>query len=157
MTIAHRCLDEMHVEAAGCRDRHQGIAASAAHRDRLENLAGVDAERPRLGDGGVGLLVRDRRVRDAVGFEMLRYPCHHPAPLLARQPSITRMRPRDPWPRAQVRADHRPVTSASPAFLLAEGGLPWPGGAWPGERCVAVAAGAHGAEPPPRCLPGYRG
>jgi hypothetical protein len=50
MTIAHRYLDEMHVEATGCRDRHQGIAARDAHRDRLENLAGIDAERPRLSD-----------------------------------------------------------------------------------------------------------
>src|SRR2546429_2554945 len=78
MAIAHRCLDEMHVEAAGCRDRHQGIAARDAHRDRLENLAGVDAERPRLGDRGAGLLVGDGREPDAVGFEMLRYLRHHP-------------------------------------------------------------------------------
>src|SRR5260370_41857416 len=39
MTIAHRCFDERHVEATGCRDRHQGVAARDAHRDRLENLA----------------------------------------------------------------------------------------------------------------------
>src|SRR5438067_2599367 len=77
MTIAHRCLDEMHVEATGCRDRHQGIAICDAHRDRLENLAGVDAERPRLGDRGVGLLVRDGLERDAVSFEMLRYLRHY--------------------------------------------------------------------------------
>src|SRR5499427_1950708 len=80
MPIAHRCLDEMHVEAAGCRDRHQGIAASDAYRDRLENLAGIDAERPRLGDRGVGLLVRDGLGRDAVSFEMLRHLRHHPPP-----------------------------------------------------------------------------
>src|SRR5438876_5662969 len=97
MTIAHRCLDQMHVEATGCRDRHQGIAASDAHRDRLENLAGVDAERPRLGDRGAGLLVRDGLERDAVGLEMLRYLRHHPTPHLAREPSITRLRPRGPW------------------------------------------------------------
>ena len=71
MTIAHRCLDQMHVEAAGCRDRHQGIAARDAHRDRLENLAGLDAERPRLVDRGVGLLVRDGLERDAVGLQMV--------------------------------------------------------------------------------------
>src|SRR5213595_3292438 len=94
MTIAYRCLDQMHVEAAGCRDRHQGIAARDAHRDRLENLAGIDAERPGLGDRGVGLLVRDGRERDAVGFEMLRYLRHHPAPHLAGEPSITRNGPR---------------------------------------------------------------
>src|SRR5438477_6920546 len=97
MTIAHRCLDQMHVEATGCRDRHQGIAASDAHRDRLENLAGIDAKRPRLGDRGVGLLVRDGLERDAVRLEMLRYLRHHPAPHLAREPSITWIRPRDPW------------------------------------------------------------
>jgi hypothetical protein len=60
----------MHVEAAGCRDRHQGIAARGAHRDRLENLAGLDAERPRFVDRGVGLLVRDGLERDAVSLEM---------------------------------------------------------------------------------------
>src|SRR2546421_4358071 len=86
MTIAHRRLDQMHVEAAGCRDRHQGIAARDAHRDRLENLAGIDAERPRLGDRGAGLLVRDVLERDAAGLEMLRYLRHHPAPHLAREP-----------------------------------------------------------------------
>src|SRR5712692_7890354 len=80
MTIAHRCLDEMHVEATGCRDRHQGIAARDAHRDRLENLASIDAERPRLGDRGVGLLVRDGLERDAVDLEMLGYLRHHPTP-----------------------------------------------------------------------------
>src|SRR5215471_10754604 len=80
MMIAHRRLHEMHVEAAGCRDRHEGIAASDAYRDRLENLAGVDAERPRLGDRGVRLLVRDGLERDAVSFEMLRYLRHHPTP-----------------------------------------------------------------------------
>src|SRR6266566_3628045 len=96
MTIAHRCLDEMHVEATGCRDRHQGIAARDAHRDRLENLAGVDAERPRLADRGVGLLVRDGLERDAVGLEMLCYPRHHPAPHLVGEPIITPIRPRGP-------------------------------------------------------------
>src|SRR5215468_11563162 len=80
MTVVHRCLDEMHVEAAGCRDRHQGIAASDAHRDRLDNLAGIDAQRPRLVDRGVGLLVRDGLERDAVGLKMLRYLRHHPPP-----------------------------------------------------------------------------
>jgi hypothetical protein len=97
MAIAHRCLDEMHVEATGCRDRHQGVAARDAHRDRLENLAGVNAEGPGLGDRGVGLLVRDVLERDAVGFEMLRYLRHHPAPHLAGEPIITRIRPRGPW------------------------------------------------------------
>src|SRR2546423_629110 len=96
MTIARRCLDEMHVEAAGCRDRHQGVAARDAHRDRLENLAGIDAEGPGLGDRGVGLLVRDVLERDAVGLEMLCYLRHHPAPHLAGEPIITRIRPRDP-------------------------------------------------------------
>src|SRR5215831_1769621 len=80
MTIAYRCLDEVHVEAAGCRDRHQGIAARGAHRDRLEDLAGIDAERLRLVDRGVGLRVRDGLERDTVGSEMLRYLRHHPAP-----------------------------------------------------------------------------
>src|SRR5215475_9561136 len=84
MTIAHRRLDEMHVEAAGCRDRHQGIAASDAHRDRLEDLAGIDAERPRLVDRGVGPLVRDGLERDAAGLEMLRYLRHHPTPFRQR-------------------------------------------------------------------------
>src|SRR6516164_10986671 len=97
MMIAYRCLDEMHVEAAGCRDRHQGIAASDAHRDRFEDLAGIDAERPRFGDRGVGLLVRDGLERDAVGLKMLCYLRHHPTPLVAREPSITRVHPRDPW------------------------------------------------------------
>src|SRR5438067_11903837 len=97
MAVAHRCLDEMHVEAAGCRDRHQGIAAGDAHRDRLENLAGIDAERPGLGDRGVGLLVRDGLERDAAGLEMLRYLRHHPAPHLAGKPIITRGRPPGPW------------------------------------------------------------
>src|SRR5689334_19637271 len=97
MGVAYRCLDEVHVEAAGCRDRHQGIAARDAHRDRLENLAGVDAERPGLGDRGVGLLVRDGLERDAVGFEMLCYLRHHPAPHLAGEPIITPVRPRGPW------------------------------------------------------------
>ena len=97
MAIADRCLDEMQVEATGCRDRHQGVAARDAHRDRLENLAGIDAEGPGLGDRGVGLLVRDGLERDAVGFEMLRYLCHHPAPHLAGEPIITRIRPRGPW------------------------------------------------------------
>src|SRR5215475_4171280 len=96
MTIAHRFLDEMHIKAAGCRDRHQGIAASDAHRDRLDNLAGIDAQRPRLVDRGVGLLVRDGLERDAVGLKMLRYLRHHPPPF-AREPSITRTRPRGPW------------------------------------------------------------
>jgi hypothetical protein len=32
------------------RDHHQHIAASDAHRDRLEDLAGIDAQRPRLVD-----------------------------------------------------------------------------------------------------------
>src|SRR5436189_6260488 len=96
MTIADRCLDEVHVEAAGCRDRHQGIAARDAHRDRLENLAGIDAERPRLADRGVGLLVRDELERDAAGFEMLRYLHHHRAPHLAGEPSITPIRPSRP-------------------------------------------------------------
>src|SRR5690348_6313693 len=96
MTIAHRCLDEMHVEATGCRDRHQGIAARDAHRDRLENLAGIDAERPGLGDRGIGLLVRDVLERDAVGLEMLCYLRHHLTPHLAGEPSITPIRPRDP-------------------------------------------------------------
>ena len=68
MAIAHRCLDEMHVEATGCRDRHQGVAARDAHRDRLENLAGVNAEGPGLGDRGVGLLVRDGLERDGAAF-----------------------------------------------------------------------------------------
>src|SRR5947208_857107 len=94
MTIGYRCLDEVHVEATGCRDRHQGIAASDAHRDRLENLAGIDAERPRFVDRGVGLLVRDGLERDAVVFEMLRYLRHHPAPHFAGEPSITRNGPR---------------------------------------------------------------
>src|SRR5438876_44244 len=84
MTIADRCLDEVHVEAAGCRDRHQGIAARDAHRDRLENLAGIDAERPGLSDRGVALLVRDGLERDAAGCEMLRYLRHHLTPDLAR-------------------------------------------------------------------------
>src|SRR5215467_3120444 len=84
MTVAHRCLDQVHVEAAGCRDRHQGIAAGDAHRDRLEDLAGIDAERPRLVDRGVGLLVRDGLERDAVGLEMLGYLRHHPTPLFRR-------------------------------------------------------------------------
>src|SRR6266700_2377948 len=97
MTIAHRCLDEVHVEATGCRDRHQGIAARDAHRDRLENLAGIDAERPRLVDRGVGLLVRDGLEPDAVGLEILSYLRHRPAPHLAGEPSITRMRPCGPW------------------------------------------------------------
>src|SRR6266481_5739708 len=96
MGVAYRCLDQVHVEATGCRDRHQGIAARDAHRDRLENLAGIDAEGPRLGDRGVGLQVRDGRERDAAGLEMLRYPRHHPAPHLAGEPSITRIRPRGP-------------------------------------------------------------
>src|SRR5712675_2870160 len=96
MTIAYCCLDEMHVEAAGCRDRHQGIAARDAHRDRLENLAGIDAERPGLADRGVGLLVRDGLERDAAGLEMLRYLRHHLAPHLAGEPIITRIRPRGP-------------------------------------------------------------
>src|SRR5947207_12371687 len=74
----------MHVEAAGCRDRHQGIAARDAHRDRLENLAGIDAERPGLSDRGVALLVRDGLERDAAGCEMLRYLRHHLTPDLAR-------------------------------------------------------------------------
>src|SRR5438552_11807292 len=97
MTIAHRRLDQMHVEATGCRDRHQGIAARDAHRDRLEDLAGVDAEGPGLGDRGVGLLVRDGLERDAVGLEMLRYLRHHPTPHLAGEPIITPIPPRDPW------------------------------------------------------------
>src|SRR5690242_4886494 len=97
MGVAYRCLDEVHVEATGCRDRHQGIAARDAHRDRLENLAGVDAERPGLGDRGVGLLVRDGLERNAVGFEMLCYLRHHPAPHLAGEPIITPIRPRGPW------------------------------------------------------------
>src|SRR3984893_4948811 len=97
MGVAYRCLDEVHVEATGCRDRHQGIAARDAHRDRLENLAGIDAERPGLGDRGVGLLVRDGLERDTVGLEMLRYLRHHPAPHLAGEPIITRIRPRGPW------------------------------------------------------------
>src|SRR5215468_11149036 len=80
MTIADRCLDQVHVEAAGCQNRHQGIAARDAYRDRLDNLAGIDAERPRLVDRGVGLRVRDGLERDAVGLEMLRYLRHHPAP-----------------------------------------------------------------------------
>src|SRR5438105_12279725 len=96
MAIAHRCLGEMDVEAAGCRDRHQGVAARDAHRDRLENLAGIDAEGPGLGDRGVGLLVRDVPERDAAGFEMLRYPRHHPTPHLAGEPIITRIRPSRP-------------------------------------------------------------
>src|SRR5437762_13330098 len=96
MAIACRCLDEMHVEATGCRDRHQGIAARDAHRDRLENLAGIDAERPRLADRGAGLLVHDGRERDAAGFEMLRYLRHHPAPHLAGEPSISPIRPSRP-------------------------------------------------------------
>src|SRR3974377_905708 len=96
MTIAHRRLGGMAVQGAGCRGRHQGIAASDAHRDRFENLAGIDAERPRLGDRGVGLLVRDGLERDAVGFEMLRYLRHHPTPRFATEPSITRIRPPRP-------------------------------------------------------------
>jgi hypothetical protein len=68
----------MRVEAAGCRDRDQRIAARDAHRDRLDNLAGIDAERPRLGDRGVGLLVHDALERDAVGLEIVRYLRHHP-------------------------------------------------------------------------------
>src|SRR5262249_47867998 len=64
-----------------CRDRHQGIAARGAYRDRLDNLAGIDAERPRLVDRGVGLPVRDGLERDTMGFEILRYPRHHPNPL----------------------------------------------------------------------------
>src|SRR5438874_753567 len=80
MTIAYRYLDQLHVEATGCRDRHQGIAARDAHRDRLDNLAGLDAKRPRLVDRGVGLPVRDRRERDPLSFEMLRYLRHHPTP-----------------------------------------------------------------------------
>jgi len=70
MTIAHRFLDQMHVQATGCRDRHQGIAATEAHRDRLEHLAGLDAQRPRLIDRGSGLLVRDGLEPDAVGLPM---------------------------------------------------------------------------------------
>src|SRR6516162_8898194 len=93
MTIAHRCPGEMHVEPAGCRDRHQGITARDAHRDRLENLAGIDAERSRLGDRGVGLLVRDVLEGDAAGLEVLRYLRHHRTPSLAREPSIARIRP----------------------------------------------------------------
>src|SRR5207244_13426604 len=96
MTIAHRCLDEVHVEAAGCRDRHQGIAARDAHRDRLENLAGIDAEGPGLADRGVGLLVRDGLERDAAGLEMLRYLSHHPATHLAGEPLISRIPPPRP-------------------------------------------------------------
>ena len=34
MTIAHRCLDKMHVEATGHRDRHQGIAV----RERIATV-----------------------------------------------------------------------------------------------------------------------
>src|SRR6266699_88911 len=94
MTIAHRCLDQMPVEATGCRARHQGIAARDAHRDRLENLAGLDAERPRLGDRGVGLLMRDGRERDAVGSKMLGYLRHHPTPS-SRQG--TEHNPDTPW------------------------------------------------------------
>src|SRR5689334_13567028 len=97
MTIARRCLDEVHVEVTGCRDRHQGIAARDAHRDRLQDLAGTDAERPRLGDRGVGLLVRDGLERDAAGLEMLRYLRHHPPPLSPQVTSITRILRRDPW------------------------------------------------------------
>jgi hypothetical protein len=52
-----------------------------AHRDRLEDLAGIDAERPRLVDRGVGLRVADGLERDAAGLEMLGYLRHHPAPL----------------------------------------------------------------------------
>src|SRR5262249_11926171 len=97
MTIAHRGLDEMHVEATGCRDRHQRIAARDAHRDGLENLAGIDAERPRLSDRCVGLLVRDGLERDAVRFEMLCYLPHHPTPNLAREPM-----PYSPAPRVTL-------------------------------------------------------
>src|SRR5439155_11917738 len=75
----------------------QGIAARDAHRDRVENLAGVDAEGPGLGDRGVGLLVRDVLERDAVGLEMFCYLRHHHAPHLAGEPIITPIRPRGPW------------------------------------------------------------
>jgi hypothetical protein len=115
MTIAHRYLHEMHVEATGCRDRHQGIAVCDAHRDRLENLAGVDAERSRLGDRGVGLLVRDGLERDAVSFEMLRYLRHHPAPHLARETIITRVRRRGPWQLPARRGGRRSHDRRQPA------------------------------------------
>jgi len=114
MTIAHRCPGQMHVEAAGCRDRHQRVAAGDAHRDRLDNLAGIDAERPRLIDRGIGLLVRDGLERDAVGFEMLRYLRHHPTPF-AGEPSITRIRPRDPGQLPARRG--RPAGAWAPARL----------------------------------------
>jgi hypothetical protein len=35
--------------------------------------------------------------RDAVGLEMLCYLRHHPAPHLAGEPIISRIRPPDPW------------------------------------------------------------
>ena len=34
-------------------------------------------------------------------------------------------------------------------------GPSWPGGGWPGERCVASASRAQTAEPRRQCLPGY--
>src|SRR5207244_6278604 len=96
---------------------------------RLENLAGVDAERPGLADRGVGLLVHDGLERHAAGLEMLCYLRHHPTPHLAGEPIITPIRPRGPWQLPARRGGRgrmiagslRPFTTKASRHVSAEG------------------------------------
>jgi len=77
MVVAQRLVDELQIQPACGRDDHQHIAGPGAHRQRLEHLIGVDAERARLVDGGVGLTVREHVERGTTLLEVLGDDRHH--------------------------------------------------------------------------------
>ena len=58
--VGQRVADQVQVQPAGGWDDRQHIAGPGADRERLEHLAGVDAQRPGLVSGGVGLPVGEQ-------------------------------------------------------------------------------------------------
>jgi hypothetical protein len=75
--VGQRLPDQVQVQPPGDWDDHQRIAGPGADRERLEHLAGVDAQRPCFVGGGVGLPVGEQLEGAAPLLQVFGHGRHH--------------------------------------------------------------------------------
>jgi hypothetical protein len=78
--VGQRLPDQVQVQPPGDWDDHQRIAGPGADRERLEHLAGVDAQRPCFVGGGVGLPVGEQLEGAAPLLQVFGHGRHHQPP-----------------------------------------------------------------------------